>query len=76
MSQMGRPLLFALVAAAMMVGGTTARAAGDSFAGGGVLQDGFEALQRQLAHQVDNVDAEADKLRADHKLDREAFFSG
>ena len=63
MSEMGKPLLFALVAAAMMVGGGTARAAGDSFAGGGVLQDGFEALQRQLAHQVDNVDAEADKLR-------------
>lgn len=38
-----------------MAGGAQVRADAGSFAGGGVLQDGFEALQHQLAHQNSTV---------------------
>ncbi|MDH3661823.1 MAG: porin [Alphaproteobacteria bacterium] len=51
MSNTGKPLLLTLFAAAVMVSGGQALAGDGSFAGGGVLQDGFDALQHQLAHQ-------------------------
>lgn len=50
MSGCGKALLFA-AAAAVFVGGSHAHAAEGSFAGGGVLQDGFSALKQQLAHR-------------------------
>ncbi|MGI9499263.1 MAG: hypothetical protein ACR2P3_04450 [Geminicoccaceae bacterium] len=55
MANTGKPLLFVLATAAVMVGSTYAQAADGSFAGGGVLQDGFQALQQQLAHQNDGA---------------------
>ena len=55
MSKTGNPLLFSLLAAASLVVGGNAWAADQSFAGGGVLQDGFEALQQQFARQDGNA---------------------
>ncbi|MEM7043088.1 MAG: porin [Pseudomonadota bacterium] len=50
MSRTGNSLLFAFLATALAAGGGSAWASDESFAGGGVLQDGFEALQHQLVH--------------------------
>ncbi len=47
----GKSLLIVAVAAAAVAGGGQVLAAESSFAGGGVLQDGFQALQQQLASQ-------------------------
>lgn len=55
MSKTGNPLLLMLVAATIAAGGGHARAADGSFAGGGVLEEGFAALQQQLARQNDNA---------------------
>lgn len=51
MLKSGNPLLPLFVAAAVTAGGGYAQAADSSFAGGGVLQDGFQALHQQLARQ-------------------------
>ncbi|MGI9489533.1 MAG: autotransporter outer membrane beta-barrel domain-containing protein [Geminicoccaceae bacterium] len=51
MAKTKNPLLLATLAAAIAAGSGYARAADGSFAGGGVLEDGFEALQQQLARQ-------------------------
>lgn len=53
MSKTVTSLLLPLVAGLVLTGGASAQAASDSFAGGGVLQDGFAALQKQLARQDD-----------------------
>ncbi|MGI9509514.1 MAG: hypothetical protein ACR2QJ_09230 [Geminicoccaceae bacterium] len=50
-----------LVAAAVVAGAEQGHAADGSFVGGGVLQDGFDALQQQLAHK--NGDAQSNTLR-------------
>lgn len=55
MAKIGNPLLFTILAAAVVAGGDYARAADGSFAGGGVLEEGFEALQQQLARQDDRA---------------------
>ncbi len=55
MSKTRNPLLLILVAAVVAAGGGYARAADSSFAGGGVLEDGFAALQQQLGRQGDGV---------------------
>lgn len=55
MSKMGKFLLLSLLTTALPVGGGNVWAADQLFAGGGVLQDGFDALQQQFARQDDGV---------------------
>ncbi|MEM8952023.1 MAG: hypothetical protein AAGA21_04385 [Pseudomonadota bacterium] len=55
MPKLGNPLLSLFVAAAVTAAGGYAQAADSSFAGGGVLQDGFQALHQQFARQDENV---------------------
>lgn len=57
MRKIGKTSFLSLVAALFVASGSQAQAAGESFAGGGVLQDGFTALQQQLSRQ-DNPIAE------------------
>lgn len=61
MLRIGKPLLLPLVAAMVMAGGEYVRAESGSFAGGGVLEDGFQALQQELVRQGE--DAAPGKLR-------------
>lgn len=75
MSKLGKPLLSALFATAALVSVDAAQAADGSFAGGGVLQDGFQALQQQLAHRG-GAGERSDKLRVvDGKDDRVIGFT-
>ena len=67
MSKTTKPLLVTFLAAALVAGGGLARADGGSFAGGGVLQDGFEALQRQLAYQDSGVSQHELRLVRDNE---------
>lgn len=51
MRKIGKTSLLSLATAMLVAGGSQAHAAGESFAGGGVLEDGFTALHQQLSRQ-------------------------
>ncbi len=51
MRKIGKTSLLSLATAVLVAGVSQAQAAGESFAGGGVLEDGFAALHQQLSRQ-------------------------
>lgn len=71
MNRAEKSLLFMLSAATFAVSGSMAQAAGNTFAGGGVLQEGFAALQQQFARHESSSDGA--KLRL---VDRDAPVIG
>jgi hypothetical protein len=80
MRKIGKSSLLSLAVATFVAGAGPANAAGENFAGGGVLEDGFAALHQQLSRQESTVsEAKLSLLKDDASTSSFGFtprFSG